>query len=72
MGNLTGKKLKEAADRLNIAWSMLTRFDCRGIDCDGCPMQRGSHCIAIILGDMSNQADKMLGEIEEEGNHGNN
>ena len=71
MGKINEQTLKEAADRLHIAWSVLSRFDCRRIDCDGCPLQRGPLCITIILGNMSNRADKMLREIEEEGNHDN-
>lgn len=65
MGKINKQTLKEASDRLHIAWAVLTQFNCRGIDCEGCPMQHGERCAAVILGDMYIKADTMVKEAEK-------
>lgn len=68
MGKINKQTLKEASDRLCIAWGMLTHFNCRGMGCDGCPMKYEERCAAVILGEMYVRADKRAKEAAND-NH---
>lgn len=69
MEKINRKALKEASDRLYIAWGMLVHFNCRDIVCDDCPMQcDDGRCAAGLLGEMYLQADKRAKEAEHD-NH---
>ena len=68
MGKINEKTLKDAIDRMHIAWEALTKFNCYGVCCDSCPMRYRNRCIANILGKMIDRADKPAEEAEN-GNH---